>query len=274
MLDLHATSGTPGAVATLANLTTICPNDLAVVAGVPLKDNARLILWGSGSLIANTIASTKLQSQDLVDPINGETVSLGTASLKNLFYKFTNVPYRTGSRIISQGTNTAQTATSLGITLDYYDAPNCMNGQGLRFKEGNLLINQTLATDIAVSWVSTGFAPATQIPNGKYALLGAYVSLTTGAHAIRFQHADFGNFLPGFPTVDNMGSAILAQQEGMGDPLATDPGYQFVALSELTGKPCVPVFSVSNAGTGLNIQSVATANTNTPVITPNLLKVA
>jgi hypothetical protein len=273
MLDLHATSGTPGAVATLANLTTICPNDLSPVAGVPIRDDARLILWGSASLIANTIAATKLTSQDLVDPINGETVSLGTASLKNLFYKFTNLPYRTGARIISQGTNSAQTATSLGATLDYYEGGSCIDGRGLRFKESNLLINQTLAVDVAVSWTTTGFAPATAIPNGKYALLGFYLSLSTGAHAIRFQHADFQNFLPGILTVDNMGSAILAAQEGMNDPLSGDPGYQFIALSELTGKPCVPVFRVSNAGTGLNIQSLATANTNTPVITPNLLKV-
>lgn len=273
MLDIHAVTGTPGAVLVRANLATIAVNDFAVVAGVPLQPGARLILWGSNSLIANTIAATQLICQDCIDPINGEYISLGSASLQNQAYKFTNIPYKTGARVISQGTNTAQTATSQGFTLDYYEGGNVMDGRGLRFASNAIALPQVCNADVAITWTATGFAPATAIPNGKYALLGAYVTKTTEAHVIRFQHADFGQFFPGFPSVDHAASAILGFQKGMKDPLATDPGYQFVALSEMLGKPCVPVFKVTNAGTGLNILSLAAAATDTPSITLNLCRV-
>lgn len=272
MLDLHAVTGTPGAAMTLgAVFPTICTNDLAAVAGVPLRNDARLIMWGGSAVVADTIANIKMISQDCVDPINGENISMGTASLKNLVTKYTNILYKTGARFISMGTNTGVTA-GIGYLMDYYNGGSVI--QADRFSPNCVAIPQTLATDVALTWVTTAFAPASPLPNGKWAILGVYLSKSTGGHGIRFQHADFGQFFPGFMTNDNMASAILGVQEGMNDDVATAPGYQFIALSQLMGKPCVPVFSINNAATGLNIQSIAAANTDTPVVTLNLIKVA
>jgi len=276
MLDLRAVTGTPGAITTLANLSTIAVNDGSPVAGVPISDKARLVLWGSNSLIANTIARTKLTSQDCIDPLNGEDVTLGSTSLQNQFYKFTNMAYKTGARTISQGTNTAQTATSQGYTLDFYeDIQGIGGGQGFeRIFPNQVVVPQTLNADIAITWTSTGFAPATALPNGKYALLGVETSVMTEAHLLRFQHQNFGSYMPGFPLVGQPNSAILGFQKGMKDYLATAPGYQFVALAEILNKPVIPTFNVSNAGTGLNIQSLAAAATDTPVLSMHLAKLS
>ena len=274
MLDVRATTGTPGAVLVLANLATIALNDGSPVAGVPVRDTARLVLWGSNSLIANTVANTKLISQDLIDPINGEEIRLGTTSLQNQAYKLTNVPYKTGARTISQGTNTAQTATSTGFTVDYYEGGTIGGSQGVeRVSPNQISVSQICAADTALTWTTTGLAPATQIPNGKYALLGSFASLMTEPHCVRFAHADFGAFKPGFPIVGMANSAILGFQKGMKDYLQASAGYQFVAFSELLNKPCIPVFSVSNAGTGLVIESLAGTATDTPTYTLVLAKV-
>jgi hypothetical protein len=281
MLDIHASVGTAGAVLTMAQLATLIATDGLNVVGVPLRPDATLIMWGSSSIIANTIAATKLISQDCMDPINGENINLGSASLKNLFYKTTRIPFSTGNRQISQGTNTAQTANSLAITVDAYEAGSkvgdCIGPDGpdgpLRIAKNMVMVPQVLVADVAIAWTVTPFAPATPIPNGKYALLGFTLSKATEAHLIRFAHADFGFCLPGIPCVDHMASAILGLQKGMQDPIGTDPGFQFVALSELLKKPCVPVFTVSNAATGLNIQSISATATDTPNVTPYLAKI-
>jgi hypothetical protein len=275
MLDIRATTGTPGAVLVNANLATIALNDGSPVAGVPIRDTARLILWGSNSLIANTVATTRLISQDLIDPINGEEIRLGTTSLQNQAYKLTNVLYKSGARTISQGTNTAQTATSTGFTLDYYDGGTIGSATGMeRTLANQISISQICAADVALTWTSTGLAPATQIPNGRYALLGAIPSLMTEPHCVRFGHADFGAYTPGFPLVGTANSDILGHQKGMKDYIQSSMGYQFVALSEMLNKPCIPLFSVSNAGTGLVIQSLAGTATDTPTYTLVLAKVS
>ena len=277
MLDLHGTGGTPGATTTYTALGTVIANDGTTVAGVPTRPDARLIMWGSGSLVANTIYGTQLISQDCVDPLNGELLRIGTASLKNLVYKTTNIPFKTGKRQIGQSTNTAQTATSFGFTLDAYDSDNgsCISGQGLRFAPYSVPITQTQgAADLVLSWYSTAVAPTNPIPNGKYAILGVWSTLSTGPHLVRFNHADFGGLLPGVPVVDTFGSAILGAQEGMLDPLWTNAGYQFVWLSEVSGKPLVPTFNVTSAGTGLQVQSLATVTTDTPYWIINLAKLS
>lgn len=274
MLDLHATGGTPGATTTYTALATLIANDGTSSAGVPLRNDARLIAWGSGSLVANTIYGTQLISQDCVDPINGELLRIGTASLKNLVYKTTNVPFSTGARVIGQSTNTAQTATSFGFTLDSYDSiPNAIGGAGMRFAPKQVVITQTQgAADLVLSWYGTAVAPATALPNGKYAILGAWATLSTGPHLLRFKHADFGFCTPGVPLVDTFGSAILGAQEGMLDPLWNNAGYQFVWLSEVSGKPCIPTFRVTSAGTGLRMEGLATVTTDTPYYIINLAK--
>lgn len=275
MLDLRACGGTPGATTTYTVLGTVIANDGTTVAGVPMRPDARLIMWGSGSLVANTIYASQLISQDSVDPINGELLRIGTTSLKNLVYKTTNIPFSTGARRIGQSTNTAQTATSFAFTMDAYDSENqaCISGEGMRFAPKQIVATQTQgAADLVLSWYSTPFAPPTPIPNGKYAILGAWGALSTGPHLVRFNHADFGGLTPGFPVVDTFGSAILGAQEGMLDPLWANAGYQFVWLSEVSKKPCVPTFRVTSAGTGLQIQGLATVTTDTPYYILNLAK--
>jgi len=276
MLDLHATAGTPGATTTYTGLATLIANDGTSAAGVPLRNDARLILWGSNSLVANTIYGTQLISQDCVDPINGELLRIGTASLKNQVYKTTNIPFSTGARVIGQSTNTAQTATSHAYTLDSYDTVGegvSSESIGGKFAPKQITITQTQgAADLVNSWYGTAVAPATPIPNGKYALLGAWATLSTGPHLLRFKHADFGFCTPGFPLVDAFGSAILGAQEGMLDPLWNQGGFQFVYLSEVSKKPCIPTFKVTSAGTGLRMEGLATVTTDTPYYVINLAK--
>lgn len=276
MLDLHGTGGTPGATTTYTALATLIANDGTSTAGVPQRPDARLIAWGSGSLIANTIYGTQLRTQDSVDPINGEMIRIGTASLKNLVYKMTNVPFSKGARVIGQSTNTAQTATSFGFTLDTYDsdAGECKSSDEInRFAPKQVVITQTQgAADLVLSWYNTPVAPATPIPNGKYAILGVHMALSTGPHLVRFAHADFKGMFPGVPIVDTFGSAILGAQEGMLDTLWANAGFQFVYLSEISKKPCIPTFTVSSAGTGLGVQSLATVTTDTPYFIINLAK--
>jgi len=274
LLDLHGRGGTPGATTTYTALGTLIANDGESAVGVPVRPDARLIMWGSGSLVANTIYGTQLRCLDSIDPVNGEMIRVGTASLKNLVYKFTNIPFSKGARVIGQSTNTAQTATSFGFTLDTYDGePNCISGEGLRFAPKQVTITQTQgAADLVLSWYNTPIAPPTALPNGKYAILGAHMALSTGPHLLRFSHADFKGLYPGIPIVDTFGSAILGAQEGMLDILWANAGFQFVALSELSKKPCVPTFTVSSAGTGLSMQTLATVTTDTPYAILNLAK--
>lgn len=272
MLDLRMWSGTPGATTANTLLATLPNTDGQTVVGVPVSTGARLILWGSASLIANTICSTNMVSQDGADPMNGEHIDPGTTSMKNLVYKFTNVVYKTGARRIGQGTNTAQTATSLAFTLDEYEGVGETIGGEAQFAPNQVTIPQTLAADVAVQWTATAFAPTTQIPLGRYGILGFFLSTSTEAHGIRFKHADFMFCTPGIPTVDHFEDAIHGAQKGMLDSLHTSPGYQFVTLSKLAGKNLIPVFHVNANGTGLTIESTAPAATDTPIVTVNLAK--
>lgn len=239
---------------------------------MPIQDGARLILWGSSSLIANTILNTKLVSQDMVDPINGEEVSLGATSLVNLFYKFTNILYKTGARLVQQTTNTAQTDTSIGGLLDYYDQPAGINPG---YFTPSISVPQTSsAANVVNTWVSTGIAPAVAIPNGKYALLGAWNSLSVDPIWLRFNHADFQGKKPGFPMgASSFASAILGLQKVSKGPITMSDGYQFVDISTMSGKPCCPTFNVTNAGTGLNMEILAAVVTDTPRISLHLAKI-
>lgn len=276
MLDTHCSVGTPGALGTLTKLATLVPTDGLTVVGQPVQAQAgiaRLIMHGSISLLANTIAEHQIVTQDCIDPINGEYTSLGTGSLKNLFTKFTNILYKTGARNILQTTNTAQTATSIAITMDWYDSGQKIGNTtaGDYFLENLVAVPQTLGADVAIAWKTTPYAPANPIPAGTYALLGFLASKMTQGHVIRFSHADFGWPLPGIPCVDNVIATM--PEQGMLDKIFTNPGYQFIEFSKLTGKPCCPTFKVGVASTGLNIQSIAPAATDTPVITPYLAKI-
>lgn len=115
----------------------------------------------------------------------------------------------------------------------------------------------------AITWGSAVFAPSPLLPAGKYAILGARADALTNYGFIRFQHADFGPYLPGFPIVD---TALAAARATVGDSLLTlEAGYQFVDLSDILKQPCCPVFTVSAQGTGLTIQAAA-ITADTPII--------
>jgi len=273
MLDIRAITTTPGAVLVLGNPGVIGGNDGAAVAGVPIKPTARLIDWGFLSPTADSIARLQLVSQDQPDPINGEDISPGAASLWLGFHKFTNIPYKTGNRIIKAGTNVGVVAGT-AFTIDFYDHESDIGGDRAYFSP-NIVMPPSFtygAALVANTWGNNAFAPTTAIPNGKYAILGAWTTALSNVGAIRFQHADFGYCAPGFPVADPEISAILGLQIHNRDPLWLAQGYQFAYLSEKTGKNCIPTFTVSNAGTGLLVQMIA-AQAATPVVTLNLAKV-
>jgi len=272
MLDFRVpVSGTPGVATAILQLNTAVPTDGSVVNGVPLRPDARLIMHGSISLLANTIGRHVLISQDCVDPINGENTWTGVGSLLNLFRKFTNIPYNTGARFLYQGTNTAQTATSLGFTLDHYEpvgkVGECVSGD--KFLMNVIAVPQLCAVDVALAWNNNAYAPASPIPNGKYALLGFILCNATQPHGVRFMHADFGFCTPGLPSMDNSLNSV----KEIADYIRTNPGYQFWSMSDMTGKPCCPTFRVSNAATGLIIQTIAAAAVDTCYVTPYLAKI-
>lgn len=272
MLDLHAVTGTPGAATVLgAAFNTVCTNDGAAVAGVPISPNAILVAWGGLSIAANTIGSIKLQSQDMIDPLNGETVQLGAASLLNNFVKFTKLPFKTGGRIITMGTNTAVGAAS-AFLLDTYPGGTTVQGDYFPEKEVTPLLTTFGGALTIHVWGSQAFAPATMLPVGKYAILGAYVSAMSYGGLLRFQHADFGFATPGIPVANYETISTSTWDKVMKNTLLmSEHGYQFVYLSDIMNTPCCPVFSVTSAGTGLNIQALS-AVADTPVVTLNLSK--
>ena len=55
--------------------------------------------------------------------------------------------------------------------------------------------------------------------------------------------------------------------------VSTAAGEQFIYLADVLGTPQCPVFSVSNAGTGLSIEMLS-EQTDTPVVNLVLVKVA
>lgn len=274
MLDMHAVSGVPGAATVLgANFATIQPNDGASVAGVPIAMGATLVGWGVSSIAANTIGAAKLQSQDMIDPINGETFTPGAASLLNCIWRYTNLPYSTGLRAITAGTNTGVDAAT-GILLDYYEGGPCIAGS--RIMPNRVITGiTTFGGAITIhNWRSQAYAPGTALPNGKYAILGAWATAVSNAAWMRFQHADFGIALPGFPVANGETISTSTWDKIDKDEIYLgEQGYQFVYLSEMLDRPCCPVFSVTNAGTGLNIQ-MTSAIADTPVVTLNLARVA
>lgn len=171
------------------------------------------------------------------------------------------------------GTNTAQ-ASNLGILVDHYPGGSVVKGSRSmpnQVTAGATTFGGALTT---VVWGSAAFAPTTALPNGKYAILGAACSAVTNLASIRFRHADFGQFVPGF-MVSNYETISTSTWDKVpkDDIFNGYVGYQFVALGDKLGAPMCPVFSVSNAGTGLNIEMID-VQADTPVVHLNLAKVA
>jgi hypothetical protein len=275
MLDLHGTQVTPGAVLVLSANPTVplLGNDGQTVAGVPVDPkNAILMGWGGISPTADTIANIKLTSQDLDDPINGITVTPGAANLTNIWHMASKLKYERGSRTITMGTNTGVVA-GLVYYLDAY--------QGGPVDPGTYFPDRPVITPVttfggaltALTWGSQAYTPATSLPEGKYAILGAWVAAIANAALIRFQHSDFNGFLPGFPVANYETISTASWDKIMKtDILMASAGWQFKLLSDLTGSPMCPVFSAGPSGTGLVIQAAA-AQADTPTVILNLNKV-
>jgi hypothetical protein len=273
MLDVHGITVTPGAVLTLGSVsTTIAPGgDGQSVAGVPIGDQAILVQWGFLSPTADTIAAIKLWSQDMVDPVNGVYYVPGAASLLLSWQDDIRLKYKTGLRGIQVGTNTGVVAGTGILVDDYENVGQCVMGDEF---SANLVVPQSTTFGGALTantWGSQALAPTNALPNGKYAILGWMTSACTQA-AIRFQHADFKGLSPGGITCNYELTAVLDWQTNDKDVVAQPHGAQFIALGKKLGKPCCPVFTVSNAGTGLTIQMIA-AQAATPVVTVVLQKV-
>jgi hypothetical protein len=275
MLDLHATSVTPGAATVLGVAgAAVCSGDFATTPGVPIGNDAVLVMHGFNSVSADTIGAYKMASQDCVDPINGEYVTPGAASLLNMFYKYTKIPYKTGARLQYAGTNTGVTAC-FGWTMDAYpNSPQpCVTGD---YALPNQVLTSLTTFGGALTtlvWGSQAYAPATAIPNGTYAILGCYASAVTNAALIGFQHADFGPYIPGFPVMNYETISTSTWDKAPKNELTlSQNGYQFVHLSDVLGFGCCPTFRVTNAGTGLNIRAIS-AQGDTPVVILNLAKV-
>jgi len=273
MLDVHALTITPGAALVLGNVAaTIAPGgDGASVAGVPISEGCKCVRWGMLSPTADTIAAVKFSSQDMVDPINGEYYVPGAASLLNVFHETENLPYRTGLRMFQAGTNTGVVAGSV-YTIDEYQGGSCVKGG--RYMPGCVVpMSQTFgAALVANTWGSQAFTPPTALPNGKYAILGALVSAIANGGVLRFQHSDFKGKSPGFPVHNYETISTATWDKSDKSTILTELGTQFVWMGEELGVPCCPVFSASNAGTGLTMQMLC-AQADTPVVTLVLAKV-
>lgn len=272
MLDVHAVSSGGGTTSTLIG-TILAGQDGQTVAGLPIADNAVLVGWGGMTTIADTISDLQLFAQDQLDPANVEDFSFGSASVQGIHHVFDFLPFKTGSRQISMTQNTAG-ANNIGYYLDYYPqnpprspTQHPYTGVSAGNWYGTVAFGGALT---AITWGTVTFAPSKILPAGVYAIQGAWVSGLTNYGLLRFQHADFGAFQPGFPVLDQTKAAARAVVNL--DPIFQRQGYQFSHLSELLGKPCEPTFKVGAQSTGLVIWAAA-ITADTPRVTLNLVKV-
>jgi len=269
MLDMHSQTITPGAVLVLGANGAVSVNDGCSALGVPIAPGATLVGWGVCSVLANGIARMRLGSQDLPDPVNGEDIAFAATNIVSHIFKYDNLPYKSGARVITAGTNTAQTICS-AVTMDWYSGGPCIKAN--THMAGQVVVTTATtagAALVANAWAGTAFAPVNGLPQGKYAILGAVVAAVTHG-AIRFSHADFGGKKPGFPVTETGVAANLAGASK--SDLFLEPGVQFCTLSEQLDLPCVPVFSVTNMGTGLVIELMS-CTIATPTVVLWLAKV-
>lgn len=273
MIDLHALSsgGSTGAYGAIG--TILLGGDGQATAGVPIRSDATLIGWGELSTVADTIFGAKLATPDQDDQNNNETFQPGAASLIGMFNKWTQIPYTKGARAFTIRQNTGA-ANAMAYMMDWYEgkAGECVSGS--YFPGKPVVYPQTSGAITAITWQPIAYAPGTALPNGKYAILGAWVNALTNYGLIRFQHNSFQGFKPGFPVLDSINvTAAAGLQVTNKDPFLLHNGYQFVYLSEKTRKPCCPVFEVTAAGSGLTIETTA-ITADTPIINPHIVRIA
>lgn len=269
MLDIHGLSS--GGGTSLTSIGTIMlGGDGATVAGVPVAGNAALVGWGGLTTIADTIKELKMVSQDQLDPVNGEDVVTGSAAA-GILHIWDYLKFEAGARQLSMSQNTGA-ANNIGYLIDNYGGGPVTKHEiyGINGKNwyGSTVYGGALT---ALTWKQQAFNPANAIPAGKYAIQGAWVSALTNYALIRFRHADFGVYAPGFPVVDPHIAAARAVLP-LERVFLTSSGYQFSAMSEILKIPCEPIFTVQANATGLNFEMCA-ITTDTPEVILNLVKV-
>lgn len=265
MLDCHALTITPGAVLVLgADGAVAAGGDGAQTAGIPITPNATLKMWGFNSPTADSIAAIRLRSQDMINPIDGITITPGAASLLLQHLDFTHLPYKKGTRSLNVGTNVGVVAGN-GFLIDEINAGQCAAVMPDSGNETSVGLTTFGAALTANTWGTQPWA-APNLPAGKYAILGCYASAFANVATIRFTHPDFQGASPGFPVCNyELALAATAQVAAKDELLTNAVGEQFIYLSERFRKPMCPVFTVSNAGTGLSMQMIA-AQAATPVV--------
>lgn len=269
MLDVHALSSGGGTSLTAIS-TILLGGDGASVAGVPVAGGAALVGWGGMTTIADTIKELKLVSQDQLDPVNGEDIVTGSAAAGILHF-WDYLKFAAGARSLSMSQNTAG-ANNIGYLIDLYPGGPVVKHPiyGVDGKNwyGSTVYGGALT---ALTWKQQAFNPTNAIPAGKYAIQGVWCSSLTNYALIRFRHADFGVYAPGFPVVDPHIAAARAVLP-LERLLLSSAGYQFSVMSEILNVPCEPVFTVQANATGLNFE-MAAITADTPEVILNLAKV-
>jgi hypothetical protein len=266
MLDVHALLVTPGAGVVLgADGAVAAGGDGCSSPGVPIGGGAVLKMWGFNSTTADSIANIRLRSQDMVDPVDGITYTPGTTAIQVQHFDYTTLQYIKGTRSLNVGTNTGVVA-GVGFLIDQYSGgAGCVQGKsdiGGEVMVGPTTFGGALTAD---TWGTQPFV-AGNLPAGKYAILGCYVSAITNVALIRFSHNSFKGFKPGFPVANANLATATTVDIAMKDPLVQDRvGGQFIYLSEELGVPCCPVFEATNAGTGLAIE-INDVIADTPIV--------
>lgn len=257
----------------MAVSTILAGQDGQTAAGVPIRPDATLVGWGNLVTIADTIEKVQLVSQDQLDPVNGQSYLPGTGGVQGIIHFWENLPFKAGGRSILAAQNTGA-ANTMVYYMDHYNsgspkAPVALPRYGK--PSSNAFYSTTFGGALtAVTWGSQAFAPSPLLPAGTYAILGARVTGLTNYGLLRYTHADFGAFSPGFPVVDT--SKASARATVPDEPLLLFPGYQFVVASDILKQPECPVFTVSAQGTGLLIE-MAAITTDTPVVTTFLARI-
>jgi hypothetical protein len=257
--------GTGSTTIKAINLAALPALDGQTVAGVPIAPGAIMKAYGAFTTIADTLKEVKLISQDQIDSINGEDWNVGAASTLGIAHFDANLPYRSGGRTIYTAQNTG-TAPIAAYTIDQYPSPaGSMPSQG---KWGQrIILPQVFGGALtAGAWGSVPVAPTSNIPQGKYAIVGAFVHALTNYAVVRFRHADFGGKIPGFPVVDSSKAAARAVLP-MPAPVFNLAGQQFLALGDC------PVFTTTSTGTGLTIDALS-ITADTPNVILNLVQVS
>ena len=272
MLDLHGITDTTGVTGGEADGAWIVAagGDGATNPGVPIKPNAKLVMWAAATAIADTWEQVRFVSNDQPDSVTGENFELGAASLAGLIISNSGLMYRNGQRRFRIDQNTAA-ADCLVAMLDYYPGGAAVAMK--KWQPNKVVQNQTFGGALtALTWGTQAFAPAINLPAGTYAIHGAWVNALTNYGNVRFAHADFGEYRPGFPVADMTNTAV-ANAVLPKDEIVLQQGYQFDYLSELLGVPCCPVFRATSSGTGLQIQALSVTG-DTPRVVLNLSKIA